>query len=83
MTTTYPHKLKDLVCDLTDCGWSFVVQHNKDTGEHPYIGIEARRGDDHLMVTWHTRATGTYRIFTCMVNRRDVSLTKAFERIKK
>ena len=76
-----PAKCKDLIGALTDSGWSFVVQHGKDTGEHPFISIEARREAGHVMVTWHTRATGTYRLFSCMVNKRDVSLTKAMEAV--
>jgi hypothetical protein len=76
-TPTYPKRLNEVVTSLVDYGWSFVVQHNKDTGDHPYIGIEARRDTQHVMITWHTRATGTYRIFTCMVNKRDTSLAKA------
>ena len=74
-----PAKTRELVTTLADGGWSFVVNHGKDTGEHPFVSTEGRRGNDHIMVTWHTRATGTYRLFSCMVNRRDVSLTKALE----
>ena len=78
-TPTYPKKLNEVVTGLLDYGWNFVVNHGKDTGGNPYIGIEARRDTQHVMITWHTRATGTYRIFTCMVNKRDVTLTKALE----
>jgi len=74
-----PVKFKQLVNTLLDGGWSFVVNHGADTGSHPFVSTEARRGNDHIMITWHTRATGTYRLFTCMVNKRDVSLTKAME----
>jgi len=76
-----PAKCKDLISALTDGGWSFVVNHGTDTGDSPFISIEARRGKVHIMITWHTRATGTYRLFSCMVNRRDVSLTKAMEAV--
>jgi len=76
-----PDKCKELIGAYADNGWSFVVQHGKDTGDSPFISTEARRGDDHVMVTWHTRATGTYRLFTCVVNRRDVTLTKAMEAV--
>ena len=72
-----PLKCRELVITLMDGGWSFMVNHGKDTGDHPFISVEARRGHGHVMVTWHTRATGTYRLFSCMVNKRDVSLTKA------
>ena len=81
MIVSYPPKLTDLVIALTQYGWSFVVNHGKDTGDSPYVSTEARRGNDHVMITWHTRATGTYRLFSCMVNKRDVSLTKAFESV--
>ena len=74
-----PAKCQDLVKRLTDGGWSFVLNHGKDTGNSPFVTVEGRRGDDHLMVTWHTRATGTYRLFTCLFNRRDVTLTRALE----
>jgi len=76
---TIPLKCRELIITLMDGGWSFVVNHGKDTGDSPFISIEARRGTDHLMATWHTRATGTYRLFTCMINRRDTTLTKALE----
>lgn len=81
MILTYPAKLADVVTGLLDYGWSFVVQHGKDTGDHPFISIEGRRDMQHVMITWHTRATGTYRLFSCMVNKRDVSLTKALEAV--
>jgi hypothetical protein len=74
-----PARCKDLVAELTDCGWSFVLNHGKDTGENPYINIEARRGDQHIYVTWHTRATGTYRLFTCLSNKRQTTFARAME----
>lgn len=82
-TPTYPSKLNDVVTGLLGYGWNFVVNHGKDTGDHTYISIEGRRDSQHVMITWHTRATGTYRLFTCMVNKRDVTLTKALEEVTK
>lgn len=78
-----PLKCRELIIELMDAGWSFVVQHGKDTGDHPFISVEAKKAKDGgtIRVTWHTRATGTYRLFSCMVNKRDVTLTKALERI--
>jgi pterin-4a-carbinolamine dehydratase len=75
--STIPAKCKDLISAYAEHGWSFVVQRATDTGDHPYISTEARRGTDHVMITWHTRNTGTYRLFSCMVNKRDVTLAKA------
>jgi len=82
-TLTYPAKLSAVVTALLDYGWSFVVQHGTDTGDSPFISIEAKRSKDSetIRITWHTRATGTYRLFSCVVNKRDVSLTKALEAI--
>ncbi|ASN20672.1 hypothetical protein CGK93_14035 [Arthrobacter sp. YN] len=77
--TVVPEKCKQLVSLLVDGGWSFVLNHGIDTGSSPFVTVEARRRDDHVMVTWHTRATGTYRLFSCMFNRRDVSLTRLQE----
>ena len=81
MSSTYPTKLKDVVDGLYGYGWNFMLNHGKDTGNSPFISIEARRDREDIRITWHTRATGTYRLFSCMVNKRDVSLTKALERI--
>lgn len=83
MSTTYPNKLHDVVNGLLDYGWSFLVQHGKDTGDSPFISVEAKRDNETVRITWHTRATGTYRLFSCMVNKRDFTLTKALERIAK
>jgi len=74
-----PIRCHDLIDALLGNGWSFMVNRGKDTGEHPFISVEARRGRQDVRITWHTRATGTYRLFSCMVNKRDVTLTKAME----
>lgn len=76
-----PTKCQHLITALALGGWSFVVNHGKDTGDSPFISIEARRGNQDVRITWHTRETGTYRLFSCMVNKRDVSLTKAMEAV--
>lgn len=81
MSADYPKKLYDLVEALLDHGWSYMLNHGKDTGDHPFISIEARRDRQDVRITWHTRATGTYRLFSCIVNKRDVTLTKARETI--
>jgi len=78
-----PAKCTELVSALLAGGWSFVVLHGKDAGDSPFISIEARRGlKEVIRITWHTRATGTYRLFSCMVNKRDVTLTKAMEAVR-
>ena len=78
---TAPTKCRELIESLTDNDWSFVLKHGVDTGESPFISIEALRGDDRIWVTWHTRATGTYRLFSCLLNKRVVTLTKAMQAV--
>ena len=78
-----PTKFHDLLRELIGGGWSFMVNQGKDTGDHPFISVEARRGQQDVRITWHTRATGTYRLFSCMVQKRDVTLTKAMEAVRK
>ena len=68
---------RNFAVDAIDAGWSVLLRHGIDTGDNPFVNVEARRGHDHIVVTWHTRATGTYRLFSCMVNLRDVSLKSA------
>lgn len=82
-TPAHPKKLSNVINELLDHGWSFVLQHGTDTGEHPFISVEAKKTKDGetIRITWHTRTTGTYRLFSCMVNKRDVTLTKALETI--
>lgn len=81
MTDDYPKKLHDVVEALLDHGWSYFLNHGKDTGDHPFISVEARRGNQDVRITWHTRATGTYRLFSCLVKKRDTTLTRALETI--
>lgn len=81
-----PKKLKDLTDALLDNGWSFVVNHGLDTGNHPYISVEAKRADQGAKVTWHTRPTDgkSYRLFTSMISERgwhDVTLTRVMAEV--
>lgn len=76
-----PAKCKELIAALADNMWTFQVIHSVDTVDHPFVSVEARRDNDHLMITWHTRGTGTYRLFSCMANKRDLTLTKAMEKV--
>lgn len=79
-----PAKCTELVGALLAGGWSFILQHGKDTGDSPFISIEAKKLKDGetICVTWHTRAAGTYRLFSCMINKRDATLTKALATIQ-
>lgn len=77
---------RDLLDLALDHGWSASYQRLQDTGSDPYVTVTARRGECEVVVTWHTRNTGTYRLSSCMTatnrgerNHRDSSLRMARE----
>lgn len=74
-----PAKCKTLVDQLMENDWSFALSHGADTGGADYVTIHAARDNHELWATWHTRGTGTYRLFSCLLNKRDVTLKKAME----
>lgn len=51
---------------------SFIVQHNEDSGANPLVTFTAKwfpEGSDvptEIKLTWHTRDTGTYRLFSAI-----------------
>ena len=79
-----PKPALQLVADLDNAGWSFLVQREEDNGGSPFVTIKGAPSWDpysEVIATWHTRSTGTYRLFSCMAGRgarmRDVSLKEA------
>lgn len=74
---------RDLLNLAIDNGWNAAYVYRKDVSEGaPYITVEARLDDERnrshrVIVTWHTRGTGTYRLFSCMADLRDMSLKRA------
>lgn len=47
-------------------GWLTRVTRDVDTGGSPFLVVDVgiRDPTHHYQVTWHTRGTGTYRLFT-------------------
>jgi hypothetical protein len=76
---TIPKNARELIDACLDSGWSILVQHGKDTGDSPFVSIEAAESRDGRKVraTWHTRGSGTYRMFSCVIGKRDASLRSA------
>ena len=71
-----------------DHGASVMWQRSEDTGGNPYVTITVLINGWKLEATWHTRETGTYRLFSLIArgpNRgwHDVTLAKARELITK
>lgn len=78
---------RELLLLAIDHGWSAKLQHGTDSGGSPFVEVTAIR--DHkphrVMVAWHTRDTGRYRLFDAHIGvgqaARGVSLTKAREAV--
>ena len=80
----FPKNARPLVDALLAAGWSFMVAHGKDTGSSPYVSVEGKGPDSEVKCTWHTRGTGTYRLFTSIVRLpgrawHDATLKKVLE----
>ena len=74
-----PTAARQFAKDAIDAGWNVLIQSGEDTGGSPFVSVEARQGLTHLRLTWHTRETGTYRLFSCASGHRDISLKAARE----
>ncbi|WP_109527199.1 MULTISPECIES: hypothetical protein [Nocardia] len=91
MTTfTPPKALAELVDAALSHGRSFIVQHGVDSGDSPFVSIAVKWLPEgcgvptEIRMTWHTRATGTYRLFSgiaCGIYRdwHDVTVKRAME----
>lgn len=60
---------RELLLLAIDNGWSAGLKHQTDSAQNPYVTVTAVRPEQpkRVEVTWHTRKTGTYRLFTCLV----------------
>lgn len=67
-------------------GWAVQVVHGTDTGNSPFITVLAIRDSERLELTWHTRATGTYRFMSAIAGRGNsahhLTLAKAKQKIE-
>jgi len=79
-----PKGLTELIQLLDECNWSYSLVHGKDSNSSPFItvtGVDPASGHQ-VIATWHSRGTGTLRLFSCMSGiskwaLRDVSLKAA------
>lgn len=87
MTATLdPKAAREFLNLAIDHGCAAAWKPGIDTGDSPFITVDVRRGDDiALSLTWHSRDTGTYRLFSALTGRgdaaRDTSLARARRRI--
>lgn len=73
MTITSPTlhtAARDLLLLSAEAGWHTRISFGEDTGGSPFVSVQGANANPDLpaqfYVTWHTRKTGTYRLFTCM-----------------
>lgn len=76
-----PAGLSKAVQAAMSAGRSFLVSHGEDTGGSPFVALTVKWDDAEVRLTWHTRGTGTYRLFSALARNgggwRDVTLTGA------
>ena len=64
-----PPALLALIALLDASGWSYSVKHDHDTAGNAFITVTGVPHWDpitSIRATWHTRATGTLRLFSAM-----------------
>ena len=79
-----PAGLTKAVAAALEHGRSFLVSHGSDSGDSPFVALNVKWDLNEVRITWHTRDTGTYRLFSCLVrtansNWRHVTMAKAIE----
>ena len=75
--TIRPEAAFSFAKDAIDAGWNALIQHGQDTSGNPFVSVEARNGHRALRLTWHTRDTGTYRLFSAQSGHRTITLRDA------
>lgn len=67
---------RDLLNLAIDHNCAVAWKPGTDTGGSPYITVEVRKGEElALSLTWHTRETGTYRLFSALRGRGNQAKT--------
>lgn len=77
-----PRRMSQVLDTLDEHGWRVALTNGMDSGGHRFYALAAVRvhpASSELRMTWHTRATGgrTYRLFSAMYGRRDVTVKEA------
>ena len=61
-----PKAALELIASAAERGWRIGVGHGRDSGDSPFVTIQLgiKDPDWRYQITWHTRDTGTYRLFS-------------------
>ena len=79
-----PRGLVQAVDAALAAGRAFIVNHGTDSGDSPFVSLTVKWPLHEVRLTWHTRDTGTYRLFSAMAktdarNWHDVTMAKAIQ----
>lgn len=82
-----PAKLRHMMDTAVDAGRSLILAHGIDSGDHPYVALTVKWDNHEVRATWHTRATGSYRLFSAIARYphhpwHDVTADRAIELIR-
>jgi len=86
-----PTAALDLAFKAAEAGWGVAFKPGADSGGSKFVEVKGfmpgtgDRSDRKFTVTWHTRDTGTYRLFSCLISdgwTRAVTLKKLHEFIE-
>jgi hypothetical protein len=61
-----PKAAVELIADAAERDWRIGVGHGRDSGNAPFVTVQLaiKDPDREYRLTWHTRGTGTYRLFS-------------------
>lgn len=72
-----PERAFWLAIDAMEAGWTVLVKPQVDFGDNPFITVEGVKGDAYFSATWHTRDTGSYRVFGATLGRHKSSASRS------
>jgi hypothetical protein len=82
---TLPAAAQSLLDLATSKGWLTACVYDSDSGGSPFVQVALHHPETHeqFTMTWHTRATGTYRLFSKLWRQRGRAVVVDAPSIKK
>ncbi|MGH3095327.1 MAG: hypothetical protein ACRDMV_04930 [Streptosporangiales bacterium] len=65
-----PKAAQNLLDTVIAHGWSYAVMWARDSGNCPFVNVKIADSEHEFHLTWHTRDTGTLRLFGRNLDRR-------------
>lgn len=87
MTATEPTAARELLKEAIAAGFAVLWRPDVDASNNPYVVVELATTGWRASITWHTRGTGTYRMFHASEGphshkMRDTTLRSIRERVR-